>query len=63
MSRVYSHFATQDEAIAAALVDAAPGEVVEVHMTACGIVEDPETGEVLKPCTCEPMSLTVGASA
>ena len=63
MTRVYTTYPTQDEAIAVALAESAPGEIVEVHDATCEIVEDPETGEVLKPCTCEPLVLTVGAQA
>jgi hypothetical protein len=63
MSRAYSTYLTQDEAIAAALSESAPGEIVEVHTAECKIAEDPETGEVLEPCTCESMVLTVGAVA
>lgn len=61
--RGYSTYATQDEAIAAALAESAPGEIVEVHTEHCQIVEDPETGDLIAPCTCEPLFLTVGARA
>jgi hypothetical protein len=63
MTRAYTTYPTQDEAIAAAIRESAPGETVEVHTAECKIVEDPETGEVLKPCTCESIVLTVGAVA
>jgi hypothetical protein len=63
MTRTYEVFPTQDEAIAVALSESAPGEIVEVHTAECKIVEDPDTGEVLEPCTCESLVLTVGASA
>lgn len=63
MSRIYEIYATQDEAIAVALAESAPGEIVEVHTVDCKIVEDPETGEVLRPCTCSSMVVTVGATA
>lgn len=63
MTRSYTIHPTQDEAIATALAESAPGEIVEVHTETCGIVEDPDTGEVIEPCTCESMVLTVGAQA
>lgn len=63
MTRAYTTYPTQDEAIGVALAESAPGEIVEVHATDCEIVEDPETGDVVEPCTCEPLILTVGAQA
>ena len=48
---------TLDEAIAAAMADLDPGGVVTVHAEDCKS-DDGETG-----CTCEPLTLTVGAKA
>lgn len=61
--REYTTYPTQDEAIGVALAESVPGEIVEVHDAACEIDEDPETGDVVEPCTCEPLVLTVGAEA
>lgn len=61
--REYTIYATQDEAIAVALGGATLGEIVEVHDAACKLVEDPESGDVVEPCTCAPLVLTVGARA
>lgn len=61
LMRTYSTFNTQDEAIAAALSESEPGEIVEVHTASCGLVEHAETGQLLEPCTCSPMVLRVGA--
>lgn len=60
--REYTTFPTQDDAIAAALSESAPGELVEVHSESCKIDEDPATGEA-SGCTCEPMTLVAGAEA
>jgi hypothetical protein len=48
---------TLDEAIAAAMAELEPGGVLQVHSEDCQS-EDGEEG-----CTCEPLSLTVGARA
>lgn len=50
-------FPTLDEAIAAALAESAPGEIVVVHAAHCEADEDGDG------CTCEPLELTVGAQA
>lgn len=63
MTREYTTYPTRDEAIAAALTESTPGEIVEIHAETCRIVEDPDTGEVVEPCTCESIVLTVGAKA
>jgi hypothetical protein len=63
VTRTYTTYPTQDEAIGVALSESMPGEIVEVHTAQCRIVEDPETGEVSEPCTCESLVLTVGAQA
>lgn len=48
---------TLDEAIAAAMADLDPGGLLTVHAEDCES-EDGETN-----CTCEPLTLTVGARA
>lgn len=48
---------TLDEAIAAALAEIEPGGYLEVHAEDC----ESEDGE--ENCTCEPLTLTVGAQA
>ena len=58
MSQVSTH-PTLDEAIAIAISESAPGDVVVIHDEACEVSEDDgDTG-----CTCEPTILHVGAAA
>lgn len=51
-------FATIEEAIAKAMADVGEGGLVSIHAEDCAI--DEETGA---ECTCEPITLTVGAKA
>lgn len=55
---------TQDEAIAGALSESQPGDLVIVHEKTCriGKIEKP-TDEDFDSCGCEVQSLVVGASA
>lgn len=51
-------FPDLDEAIAHAMADVGEGGIVSIHATDCELSEDGED-----TCTCEPMTLTVGAKA
>lgn len=53
---------TIDEAIAVALAESRPGDIVEIHADDCEIEHD-DDDEVIVPCSCEPMVLTKGAEA
>jgi hypothetical protein len=61
--REYTNYATQDEAIAAALEESSPGEIVAVHEVTCKGREEPNPPYDVVGCTCDPLVLTVGAVA
>lgn len=46
-------YATQEEAIAAALAESEPGDIIEIHDVAC-------TVQVDEPCDCEVLTIRVG---
>ena len=48
---------TIDEAIAVALSELEPGGTLSIHAEGCELVDDESE------CTCEPMTMTVGAQA
>lgn len=50
--------AIRDEALAEAVADAEPGDVVEIHELSCDLDEDADLA-----CTCQPMCLRFGAVA
>jgi hypothetical protein len=54
---------TQDEATAAALRESVAGDQVVVHEAECASKEARSSEEAEARCTCEPLVLTVGATA
>lgn len=46
-------FATQEEAIAAALAESEPGDIIEIHDVAC-------RAQVDEPCDCDVLTVRVG---
>lgn len=63
MSRETVYFESRDEAIAEALRDTAPGELVEIHEEACEGYEESDPPYDVVGCTCSPMILIAGAEA
>lgn len=53
---------TRDEAIAAALAESLPGDILTIHEDRCGSA-DASTCEEEAKCDCSPMELVVGATA
>ena len=50
-------YETLDEAIAVALSELEPGGTLSIHAEGCALIDDESE------CTCEPMTMTVGAQA
>lgn len=56
-------YRTQDEALAEALAESQPGDIVTVHERSCASITAVRFEDVSRLCTCEPMELVVGAQA
>lgn len=63
MTRETITFPTHDEAVAEALRGAPAGDIVEIHEAECAGREEPEPPYDVVGCTCEPLTLIVGAKA
>ncbi len=46
-------FATQEEAIAAAIAESEPGDIIEIHDVDCNLQVD-------EPCECDVLTIKVG---
>ncbi len=57
------YFESRDEAIAEALRDTDPGELVEIHDEDCEGHEESDPPHDVVGCTCSPMILIAGAEA
>lgn len=63
MTRETIYFESRDEAIAEALRDAPPGDIVEIHDEDCDGREEPDPPHDVIGCTCDPMIFRTGAEA
>lgn len=63
MSRETLYFESRDEAIAEAIRDSPPGDLVEIHEEHCEGYEDPDPPHDVVGCNCEPLIFRTGAEA